>query len=71
MYDSVPEEGEIKWGFKRLRNNGSRGGVGDAEEHIKRCLVAARKAEKYRETSGDEEVATTTEGGRPETTAAQ
>ena len=28
--DSVPEEGEIEWAVKRLRNNRSRGGVTNA-----------------------------------------
>ena len=40
-------------------------------EHLKRWLAAAWKAEKYREVDGNEEAATKTEGGRPETAAAQ
>ena len=40
-------------------------------EHVKRWLAAARKAEKDGEMAGGEEAATTTEEGRPETTAAQ
>ena len=40
-------------------------------EHLKRWLAAAWKAKKYRETSGNEEAATTTEGWKPETAAAQ
>ena len=42
--DSVPEEGEIKWAFKRLRNNRSGGLLGMRAEHIKRWFTAARKA---------------------------
>ena len=34
------------------------------EEHIKRWLATAQKAEKDRETAGGEEEATTTEEGR-------
>ena len=40
-------------------------------EHIKRWLAAARKAEKERETAGNEEAVTTTEGWRPEMAAGQ
>ena len=40
-------------------------------EQVKRWLAAARKAEKDRDTTGDEETATATETGGPEDTAAQ
>ena len=69
--DSVPEEGKIEWVVKRLRNNRSRWPSGMRVEHLKRCLAAARKADKDRETAGNKEAETATEGGRPDTAAAQ
>ena len=33
--DSIPEEGEIKWAVKRLRNKRSGGTSGMREEHVK------------------------------------
>ena len=63
--DSVPEEGEIKWAVKRLSNNRSGGALGMRAEHLKRWLAVERKAEKDRETAGNEEAATTMEGGMP------
>ena len=63
--DSVPEEGEIKWAVKRLHNNRSGGPSGMRTENLKRWLAEARKAEKDRKTAGNEEAATSTEGGRP------
>ena len=40
-------------------------------DHLKRWLATAWKAEKDRKTAGKEEAATTTEGGRTDTAAAQ
>ena len=58
--DLVPEEGEIEWVVKQLRNNRSWGASGVRVEHLKRRLAAARKAEKNKETAGNKEAATTT-----------
>ena len=69
--DSVPEEVEIEWQVKRLRNNRSGGASRMRAEHVKWWLAAARKSEKDRDTAEGEEAATTTEEGRPETTAAK
>ena len=41
------------------------------EEHLKRWLATAKKAEKDRETAGKDESATTMEGGRTKTAAEQ
>ena len=61
----VPEEGEIEWAVKRLRNNRSREESRICAEHVKRWLAAAWIAEKDRDMSGGEEAATATEtGGR-------
>ena len=46
VYYSVPEEGEIEWAVKRLRNNRSGGASRMRAEHIKTWLAAARIAEK-------------------------
>ena len=67
----MPEEGEIEWAVKRLRNNRSRGASRMQEEHVKRWLAAARKSEKYGDTAGGKEAATATAEGSQETTAAQ
>ena len=69
--DSVPEEGEIEWAVKLLRNNRYGGTSRMRVEHVKRWLAAAGKAEKDRDTAGGEETATATETGVPEYTAAQ
>ena len=44
--DSVPTEDKIEWAVKRLRNHHSGGTLGMREEHVKRWLAMARKAEK-------------------------
>ena len=44
--ESVPEEGEIEWAVKRLRNNRSGGMLRMREEHIKGWLAAVRRLEK-------------------------
>ena len=67
----VPEEGEIDWAVKQLRNNRSGGALRMWAEHVKRWLAAAQKAEKERDTTEGEEAATATTTGSPETTAAQ
>ena len=56
--DLVPEEGEIEWVVKRLRNNRSGGALRMRAKHVKRWLAEARKAEKYRDMAGGEETAT-------------
>ena len=63
--DWVPEEGEIEWVVKCLRNNRSRGASRMREDHIKRWLVAARKAEKEENTAEGEKRETTMETGGP------
>ena len=55
--DSVPEEGEIEWAVKRLRNNRSRGPSRIRAEHIKGWLAAARR-------SGKGETTDTEKGGQ-------
>ena len=50
----VPEEVEIEWAVKRLRNNRSGGLSRIRVEHIKRWLTVARKAEKDGDTTGEE-----------------
>ena len=42
--DLVPEEEEIEWAVKRLRNNRSGGPSRMRAEHIKGWLTAARRA---------------------------
>ena len=64
--DSVPEEGEIEWAVKRLRNNRSRGPWGMQAEHIKGWLTEARRAEKEENAAEGEKRATETETGGPE-----
>ena len=44
--DKVPDEGEIEWAFKRLRNNRSGGPSQMRAEHLKVWLAAARRGEK-------------------------
>ena len=56
----VPTEDKIEWVVKQLRNNCSGGESGMQAKHLKWWLVTARKADKDRETSGKEEVATRT-----------
>ena len=63
--DWVPEEGEIEWVVKCLRNNRSRGASRMREDHIKRWLVAARKAEKEENTAEGEEKGDDNGDGRP------
>ena len=41
----MPEEGEIEWAVKRLRNNRSRGPSQMQAEHLKGWLAAARRGE--------------------------
>ena len=43
--DKVPEEGEIEWAVKRLRNNRSGGPLRMRAEHLKGWLAAARRRE--------------------------
>ena len=69
--DLVSEEGEIEWVVKQLHNNRSGGLSRIQAEHVKRWLMAAQKADKYRDMAGGEEEATTTAERRPKTTAAQ
>ena len=42
----VPEEGEIEWAVKRLRNNQSGRASRMRAEHIKGWLAVAQRAEK-------------------------
>ena len=63
--DLVPEEGDIEWAVKRLRNNRSGGPSRMWEEHVKRWLAEVRKAEKDGGTAGGEESTTTTTEGSP------
>ena len=44
--DLVPEEGEIEWAVKRLRNNRSGGASRMRAEHIKGWLTEAQREEK-------------------------
>ena len=69
--DSVPEEGDIEWAVKSLRNNRSGGLSRMREEHVKRWLAAARKSEKERVTAGGKKTTTATKTGGPEDRAAQ
>ena len=43
--DEVPEEGEIEWVVKRLRNNRSGGTSQMRAEHLKGWLAAARRGD--------------------------
>ena len=43
--DKVPDEGEIEWAVKRLRNNRSGGPLQIQAEHLKRWLGAAQRGE--------------------------
>ena len=63
--DSVPEEGEIKWAVKHLRNNRSRGASRMRAEHVKEWLAAARRAEKgeIAATEGEKQATGTEKGG--------
>ena len=67
----MPEEGGVEWAVKRLCNNRSRGALRMRAEHVKRWLMAEKKAEKDRDMAGGEETATATETGGLEDTAAQ
>ena len=69
--DLVPEEGEIEWAVKRLRNNRSGGLLLMRAEHIKRWLAEARIAEKEESTAEGEKRATATETGGLEDPATQ
>ena len=44
--DGVPDEGEIEWAVKRLRNNRAWGALRMRAEHLKGWLAAARRGEK-------------------------
>ena len=44
--DKVPDEGEIEWAVKCLRNNRSGGPSQMRAEHLKGWLAAARRGEK-------------------------
>ena len=44
--DKVPDEGEIEWAVKRLRNNRSGGASRMRAEHLKGWLEAAQRVEK-------------------------
>ena len=59
--DGVPDEGEIEWAVKCLRNNRAGGPSRMQAEDLKRCLSAARRGEKKGETTNKEE------GGREDT----
>ena len=58
--DGVPEEEEIEWAVKRLRNNCAGGPLQMRAEDLKVWLAAARRGEKEREA------ATKEGGGKPE-----
>ena len=47
----MPDEGEIEWAVKRLRNNRAGGASRMREEDLKVWLAAARRREKKRETT--------------------
>ena len=64
--DSVPEEGEIEWAVKHLRNNRSGGPSRMRADHIKGWLAAAQIAEKAGNAAEGEKRATETETGGPE-----
>ena len=49
--DKVPDEGEIEWAVKRLRNNRSGGPSRMRAEDLKGWLAAARQGEKEREAA--------------------
>ena len=42
----MPDEGEIDWAVKRLRNNRARGASRMRAEDLKEWLAAARRGEK-------------------------
>ena len=67
----VPEEGDIEWAVKCIRNNHSGGASRIWAEHVKRWLAAARRADKDGSTAGGKERATAMETGDPEDTATQ
>ena len=56
----MPDEGEIEWSVKRLRNNRSGGASRMRAEDLKGWLAAARRGEK-------EETADKEGGGREDT----
>ena len=63
--DGVPEEGEIEWAVKRLRNNRAGGPSRMRAEDLKGWLAAARRGEKERgegEGSRDKRWGTTERG---------
>ena len=49
--DGVPEEEEIEWAVKRLRNNRTGGPSQMRAEYLKGWLAAARREEKEREAA--------------------
>ena len=49
--DGVPEEGEIEWAVKRLRNNRAGGPLRMRAEDLKGWIAAARRGEKEREAA--------------------
>ena len=69
--DSVPEEGDIEWAVKRLRNNRSGGTSRIRAEHIKRWLAAAQRAKKEEDTDEGDKRDTETETVCPEDPATQ
>ena len=69
--DLVPEEGEIEWAVKGLRNNRSGGMLLMRAEHIKGWLAAAQRAEKEENAAEGDKSATATETGGPEDPATQ
>ena len=54
MEDGVPEEGDIEWAVKRLRNNRAGGPSRMRAEDLKGWLAAARRGEKQGETAEKE-----------------
>ena len=62
----MPEEEDIEWAVKRLRNNHSGGPLRMRAEHIKGWITAARRAKKEDKTAEREKRATSTETGDPE-----
>ena len=69
--DLVPEEGEIEWAVKRLRNNPFRGASRMRAEHKKGWLAVAWRAEKEENAAEGEKRATSTDTGSPEDPATQ
>ena len=49
--DGVPDEGEIEWAVKRLRNNRAAGPLRMRADDLKGWIAAARREEKKGETA--------------------